>query len=170
MAYARAMDLFFARMDTPFGPAAATVDDDGGLVEFTFLNGVMNNLYSHDGKARHAPERLHNVIAQVGDFFARRRTVFDLKLAPVGTEFQKRVWRALVDIPCGETISYQTLATRLGDARATRAVGLANGRNPVALIIPCHRVIGKNGSLTGYGGGLDLKRGLLAFEAPSLFA
>ncbi len=163
------MDLFFAHMKTPFGPAAATVDGDGGLVEFTFLNGTMNNLYSHEAKARLAPERLRGVAAQVDEFFARRRTVFDLKLAPIGTAFQKRVWRDLVDIRYGETISYQTLATRLGDAKAARAVGLANGRNPVALIIPCHRVIGKNGSLTGYGGGLDLKRGLLAFEAPSLF-
>ena len=164
------MQLWFSHIETPFGSAAATVDDDGGLVEFTFLNGVMNNLYSHEGKAERAPERLKEVARQVDDFFTRKRTRFDLALNPIGTDFQKRVWQALCAIPSGETISYQTLATRLGDTKATRAVGLANGRNPVALIIPCHRVIGKNGALTGYGGGLDLKRKLLAFEAPSLFA
>ncbi len=162
------MDLYFDEMTTPFGPAAATVNADGGLVEFTFLNGRMSNLYSHDGKAQRRPGCVAAVAEQVAAFFERRRTVFDLKLAPVGTEFQKRVWRALCDIPSGETIAYQTLATRLGDPKATRAVGLANGRNPIALIIPCHRVIGKNGSLTGYGGGIELKRALLDFERPTL--
>ena len=164
------MELYFDELDTPFGRAAATVNGDGEVVEFTFLNGVMANLYSHDGKAERRPGCVDTVAGQVADFFDRRRTTFDLKLAPIGTPFQKRVWQALCDIPAGETISYLTLATRLGDPKATRAVGLANGRNPVALIIPCHRVIGKNGSLTGYGGGIELKRALLDFESPSLFA
>ncbi|MGZ3306511.1 MAG: methylated-DNA--[protein]-cysteine S-methyltransferase, partial [Asticcacaulis sp.] len=90
------------------------------------------------------------------------------KLKPAGTPFQQRVWAALCEIPFGETISYQQLAYRVGDVKATQAVGAANGKNPIALIIPCHRVIGKDGSLTGYGGGLGLKRQLLDFETPPL--
>ena len=85
---------------------------------------------------------------------------------PAGTPFQQKVWRALLDIPFGQTISYQQLAITVGDINAMRAVGAANGKNPVSLVIPCHRVIGKNGSLTGYGGGLALKKWLLEFESP----
>lgn len=107
-------------------------------------------------------------IAQLHDYFDRRRTVFDLPLAPVGTPFQQRVWMALLDIPHGVTISYGELATRLGDPKASRAVGLANGRNPISIIIPCHRVIGANGNLTGYGGGLDRKEWLLRHEGALL--
>ena len=91
-------------------------------------------------------------------------TTFDLPLALHGTPFQRRVWAALCTIPYGETLSYGQLAERLGVPTAARAVGLANGRNPVGIIVPCHRVVGANGSLTGYGGGLDRKRRLLAFE------
>ena len=91
-------------------------------------------------------------------------TTFDLPLAPRGTPFQQRVWAALCDIPYGGTLSYGQLAARLGAPSAARAVGLANGRNPVSIIVPCHRVVGADGSLTGYGGGLDRKRRLLAFE------
>lgn len=91
-------------------------------------------------------------------------TTFDLPLALRGTPFQRRVWSALGTIPYGETLSYGQLAERLGVPTAARAVGLANGRNPVGIIVPCHRVVGANGSLTGYGGGLDRKRRLLAFE------
>ena len=163
------MGLYFSHIDTPFGMTGATVDDDGALREFTFLNGVMSNQLSHNGKAEHAPHKLKHVIEQVHDFFARKRTDFTLKLKPSGTEFQKRVWNALCAIPCGDTWSYQQLAVAIGDVRATQAVGNANGKNPIALIIPCHRVIGKNGSLTGYGGGLLLKRQLLDFETPTLF-
>lgn len=98
-------------------------------------------------------------------------TTFDLPLALRGTPFQRRVWAALRTIPYGETVSYGQLAERLGAPSASRAVGLANGRNPVGIIVPCHRVVGANGSLTGYGGGLDRKRRLLAFErtADTLF-
>jgi len=107
-------------------------------------------------------------IAQLHEYFDRRRTVFDLPLAPVGTPFQQRVWTALLDIPHGVTISYGELATRLGDPKASRAVGLANGRNPISIVIPCHRVIGANGNLTGYGGGLDRKEWLLRHEGALL--
>jgi methylated-DNA-[protein]-cysteine S-methyltransferase len=101
---------------------------------------------------------------QLEDYFAGRRTEFDLPLALTGTPFQRRVWDLLRTIPYGRTASYGELAERLGRPTAARAVGLANGRNPVGIIVPCHRVVGARGDLTGYGGGLDRKRHLLAFE------
>lgn len=108
---------------------------------------------------------LERACAQLQEYFAGRRRTFDLPLAPTGTAFQRAVWRALEDIPYGRTESYGTLADRVGRPRAVRAVGAANGRNPISIIVPCHRVIGADGSLTGYGGGLDAKRFLLALEA-----
>ena len=103
-------------------------------------------------------------------YFEGRPARFDLPLAPWGTPFQREVWNALCGIPYGETVSYGEIARRVGRPSAVRAVGAANGRNPIAIIIPCHRVIGANGTLTGYGGGLDRKRALLALEAPAPFA
>ncbi|MFF9478691.1 methylated-DNA--[protein]-cysteine S-methyltransferase [Streptomyces sp. NPDC014733] len=102
--------------------------------------------------------------AQLHAYFRGELTVFDLPLDLGGTPFQRRVWAELVTIPYGTTLTYGQLADRLGTPSAARAVGLANGRNPVSIIVPCHRVIGADGSLTGYGGGLDNKRRLLAFE------
>ena len=107
-------------------------------------------------------------IEQLKEYFARRRREFDLPLAPAGTGFQRRVWHALTTIPYGETISYGELARRVGNARACRAVGLANGANPLPIIVPCHRVIGSNGALTGFGGGLPIKRALLGLERGNL--
>lgn len=101
---------------------------------------------------------------QLAEYFAGERRGFDLPLAPQGTAFQQRVWAELLRIPYGVTISYGELATRLGDVKASRAVGLANGRNPIAIIVPCHRVIGANGALAGYGGGIENKRWLLVHE------
>ena len=103
-------------------------------------------------------------IAELREYFAGERRTFTVPLAPAGTPFQLRVWRALLEIPYGETTSYGELAQRLGQPTASRAVGLANGSNPIPVIIPCHRVIGANGSLTGYGGGLPIKQRLLALE------
>jgi methylated-DNA-[protein]-cysteine S-methyltransferase len=102
---------------------------------------------------------------QLDEYFAGRRTTFDLPLAMTGSAFQRRVWRALQDIPYGETISYGELARRVGEPATPRNVGSANGRNPISVIVPCHRVIGADGSLTGYGGGLERKRILLDLEA-----
>lgn len=102
---------------------------------------------------------------QLTDYFAGRRQVFDLPLKPLGSEFQVRVWAELSRIPFGETMSYGELATRLGDKGASRAVGLANNRNPIPIIIPCHRVIGADGSMVGFGGGLERKQWLLRHEA-----
>lgn len=104
------------------------------------------------------------VIAQLDEYFAGRRTAFDLPLAPHGTPFQLKVWRQLRKIPYGRTITYAALARRVGNERACRAVGAANGRNPLPIIVPCHRVIGSDGSLTGFGGGIAAKRRLLALE------
>jgi methylated-DNA-[protein]-cysteine S-methyltransferase len=101
---------------------------------------------------------------QLAEYFAGQRTEFDLPLEMAGTDFQRRVWAALRQIPYGETVSYGELARGLGKASASRAVGLANGKNPFAVVVPCHRVVGSDGSLTGYGGGLDRKRFLLALE------
>jgi methylated-DNA-[protein]-cysteine S-methyltransferase len=98
------------------------------------------------------------------EYFDGRRRQFDLPLAPEGTPFQQRVWRALLDIPYGQTTSYGEIAIRLGQRSASRAVGLANGSNPLPIVIPCHRVIGASGKLTGYGGGLAIKEHLLALE------
>jgi O-6-methylguanine DNA methyltransferase len=105
------------------------------------------------------------VAEQLRAYFAGERTDFTVKLDPRGTAFQRRVWDALVTIPYGTTTTYGRLAAVLGDPRSTRAVGLANGRNPIAIVIPCHRVIGADGNLTGYGGGLDRKRWLLSHES-----
>ncbi len=105
------------------------------------------------------------VATQLDEYFHAGRVAFDVPLAMHGSEFERRVWRALQDIPYGETISYGELARRIGQPSASRAVGLANGRNPISVIVPCHRVIGANGSLTGYGGGIERKRLLLELES-----
>ena len=107
---------------------------------------------------------LENCKVQLEEYFSGKRKVFDLPLNPEGTDFQKRVWDELLKIPYGETITYMELAVRLGDAKAIRAVGTANGRNPIALIIPCHRVIGAGNKLTGYAGGIWRKKILLELE------
>jgi methylated-DNA-[protein]-cysteine S-methyltransferase len=101
---------------------------------------------------------------QISEYLKGERRSFDLPLSPSGTEFQQRVWKALTGIPYGETVTYEDLARKVGNEKACRAVGMANNRNPISLIIPCHRVIGKNGKLTGYGGGLGIKEYLLKLE------
>ncbi len=140
------------RFKTPFGPAWAAVNADGAITAFSFGEG--------DGGGTHNAR----VARQIEEFFAGKRQTFDFPLAPEGTAFQKRVWAELLNIPFGETISYGEVARRIGNPAACRAVGSANGRNPIAVVVPCHRVIGGNGKLTGYGGGLELKDKLLAWE------
>jgi methylated-DNA-[protein]-cysteine S-methyltransferase len=109
-----------------------------------------------------------NALRQLREYFGGKRVEFDLPLAPEGTEFQHNVWRRLQEIPYGATISYGELAKRVGNPKASRAVGAANGQNPIPIVIPCHRVIGANGKLTGFGGGLPTKEALLALEARQL--
>lgn len=115
-----------------------------------------------------ASDQLDEVCRQLDEYFAGRRRRFELRLAPAGTEFQRAVWTALLDIPFGRTSSYAELARCIGRPKAMRAVGAANGANPIAVIIPCHRVIGSNGSLTGFGGGLPRKAQLLRLEGAAL--
>jgi methylated-DNA-[protein]-cysteine S-methyltransferase len=110
------------------------------------------------------PGAFNDAVDQLGAYFAGELTDFDIELDLRGTEFQQRVWRALLTIPYGDTRSYGEIAEQIGAPGAARAVGLANGHNPIAIVVPCHRVIGARGSLTGYGGGLDRKRSLLELE------
>ncbi len=135
--------------------------------------GCLTGMTMHD--QRHAPAPVPGqrtddrsfvgIVRQLEDYFAGGLTRFDVPLELIGTDFQRRVWSALQEIPYGETISYGELARWVGNPAAVRAVGLANGRNPIAIIVPCHRVIGADGSLTGYGGGLERKAWLLEHEA-----
>ncbi|RYC52490.1 methylated-DNA--[protein]-cysteine S-methyltransferase [Flagellimonas olearia] len=113
------------------------------------------------------PEVLEDAIYQFKEYFEGSRKEFDLKLNPSGTDFQKKVWDALLEIPFGKTISYLELSKRLGDVKAIRAVASANGKNPLWIVVPCHRVIGTNGDLTGYAGGLHRKKWLLEHESPA---
>jgi len=113
-----------------------------------------------------AAEPLRDAARQLGEYFAGDRREFDLALRLEGTDFQRRVWKVLTEIPYGETWSYGQLAKRIDNPKGFRAVGLANGRNPISILVPCHRVIGANGSLTGYGGGVERKQWLLAHERP----
>ncbi|WP_457552714.1 methylated-DNA--[protein]-cysteine S-methyltransferase [Desulfobacula sp.] len=138
------------------------------------LNGekVLEGLHFPKGKTRVEPPKdwiylekmFSGAIDQLEAYFKGKLIKFDLELNAKGTAFQKTVWQELVKIPYGETISYGQLAKSIGNPNASRAVGMANGKNPISIIIPCHRVIGKNGSLTGFGGGLDVKKKLLDLE------
>ncbi|MCJ8143638.1 methylated-DNA--[protein]-cysteine S-methyltransferase [Ancylobacter sp. A5.8] len=153
----------------------ATLPSPVGLLTLVAADhGLVAVLWPADDPARvrlpallEAPD--HPVLAeaarQLGEYFAGARTVFDLPLAPRGTEFQRAVWRALDAIAYGETRSYAQIARQVGSPKAFRAVGAANGRNPISIITPCHRAIGSNGTLTGFAGGLEAKRYLLALEA-----
>ena len=156
------MTMFQTSMPSPVGPLLLAADDDGlHLIEFNSPRHAM-------GRASEWQHGEHEVLrdtrVQLDEYFAGERRVFDLPLAPRGTAFQREVWNALRDIPYGETISYAQLALRIGKPSAMRAVGAANGRNPLPIVVPCHRVIGADGSLTGFGGGLPTKRFLLELE------
>jgi methylated-DNA-[protein]-cysteine S-methyltransferase len=149
---------------TPVGPLYAKVRD-GQLVQLSFWrsqsvsDGDRADVHPRDAEVLHAVE------VQIREYFARTRTDFDLPLNLQGPEFHCRVWEALCEIPYGRTVSYGELAAKVGAPGSARAVGTANGANPIAIIVPCHRVIGADGSLVGYGGGLDRKRLLLDLES-----
>jgi methylated-DNA-[protein]-cysteine S-methyltransferase len=149
--------------DAPFGELRLYARGDD-LLALTLPN--------HPGPDAPTPSRVTGVLAQtrrqLDEYFAGKRRDFDLPLAPEGTAFQQKVWRALLKIGFGETWSYGQLARSIGRPAASRAVGAANGRNPIAIIIPCHRVIGTNGTLTGYGGGLPTKQWLLGHEGAQI--
>jgi len=149
----------YCTLTTPIGELLLTADDDGALTA-VHLPGRHGDT---DGWERD-DELLADARRQLTEYFAGERTTFDLPLRPAGAPFQLRVWDALLRIPYGETASYGEIARELGHPTAARAVGAANGRNPLAIVVPCHRVIGSNGSLTGYAGGLECKRALLDLE------
>ena len=157
--------LSYAQIDSPLGPLLLAADETG-LRSIDFVNG--RRPVSPQPTWREDPEFLGEPIQQLHAYFAGDLESFDLPLQPKGTEFQLAVWRKLCGIPYGETISYGELARRIGNPKASRAVGLANGANPIPIVIPCHRVIGSNGKLTGYGGGLPIKEKLLALERRQL--
>ncbi|WP_377272828.1 methylated-DNA--[protein]-cysteine S-methyltransferase [Peterkaempfera sp. SMS 1(5)a] len=153
--------------------AHTVVESPCGPLTLVARDGALAGLYMTDQRHRPAQETFGprtglslfaRVAEQLDAYFAGDLTHFDLDLSLDGTAFQRSVWAGLLTIPYGTTVSYGELAARLGQPGASRAVGLANGRNPVGIIVPCHRVVGANGSLTGYGGGLDRKRWLLDFE------
>ncbi|HEY3124186.1 MAG TPA: methylated-DNA--[protein]-cysteine S-methyltransferase [Thermoanaerobaculia bacterium] len=154
--------MHYCEISSPVGRLLLTGGEEG-LRGISFQSGS-HPLEPAAGWTR-AKESFREAIIQLETYFAGERDRFDLPLALAGTPFQREVWSMLRSIPYGETVSYGELALRLGRSNAYRAVGAANGRNPIPIIIPCHRVIGADGSLTGFGGGLAIKRGLLALEA-----
>jgi methylated-DNA-[protein]-cysteine S-methyltransferase len=155
------MTTRYNELETPIGPLLVAADEAG-----------LRLIHFQSGRARRQPDPawrrdaapFRALSSQLAEYFARKRRHFDLVLAPEGTPFQLEMWQALTAIPYGTTISYSELARRVGRPQAVRAVGAANGQNPLPIVVPCHRVIGKDGSLTGFGGGLPVKRPLLELE------
>jgi methylated-DNA-[protein]-cysteine S-methyltransferase len=152
--------IHYRTIDSPIGPLALA-GRDRVLTNLRMLDQTYEPNRNDWVPDDHA---FPDAVEQLEAYFAGERTDFDLELGMAGSEFQRRVWRALLTIPYGETRSYGQIAEHIGATGAARAVGLANGHNPIAIIVPCHRVIGASGSLTGYGGGLDRKRSLLELE------
>ena len=144
-------------IETPLGPAEI-IGDEQGIASVSILD-------SNQQLSEIIPEQLLECVTQLKAYFNKKLTFFDLKLNPTGSDFQKRVWVELNKIPFGKTISYLELSKQLGDVKAIRAVASANGKNPLWIITPCHRVIGSDGSLTGYAGGLHRKKWLIEHES-----
>ncbi len=173
------MTYYSRRISTPVGDLGLLVDEAERLVRIAFLGGGPRD---PEGPTRpqsldqpragygwiEDQARTARVARQLAEYFAGDRKSFDLELAPEGTDFQKQVWRHLLDIPAGETRTYSEIARRLGRPGAARAIGRANATNPIPIVVPCHRVIGADGTLTGYAGGLPIKRGLLKIEGVDL--
>jgi len=147
-----------AYIKTPLGNAKIMGDENGISVITVSEEGEVYNII---------PIILQEAASQIKEYFEGKRTDFNLKLNPEGTEFQQKVWKALLEIPFGKTMSYLELSKKLGDVKAIRAVASANGKNPLWIVVPCHRVIGTDGSLTGYAGGLWRKKWLLEHENPT---
>jgi len=143
---------------TPLGTAKIVGNENGIAVISILEEGELS---------KEIPSALHEIVTQLQDYFNGKRRDFNIKINPKGTEFQRKVWNELLTIPFGKTMSYLELSKKLGDVKAIRAVASANGKNPLWIVIPCHRVIGTDGSLTGYAGGLWRKKWLLEHENPS---
>ena len=167
-------DCYYDVIDSPLGPVFVG-GSGAGLHRVEFLDDgrdeasrvALLERESGDAPARH-PTAAAPAVEQLREYFAAQRERFDVPLAARGTEFQRRVWEALRRIPYGETASYGEIARAIGRPAASRAVGAANGRNPISIVVPCHRIVGAGGALTGYGGGLDRKAWLLNLEARTL--
>lgn len=150
------MEISF--IESPLG-ITKIVGDENGISEISVL--------SESAVTTEIPAQLQECVSQLREYFDGQRNHFDFKLNPQGTDFQQRVWQELLNIPFGKTMSYLDLSKKLGDVKAIRAVASANGKNPLWIVVPCHRVIGTDGSLTGYAGGLWRKKWLLEHESPS---
>ncbi|HXR58604.1 MAG TPA: methylated-DNA--[protein]-cysteine S-methyltransferase [Burkholderiales bacterium] len=155
---------YYDTFDSPWGGMLIAASNQG-------ISGIYFSRQKYHPKRgkewQHAPGNAHLKRAkkQLGEYFAGKRKSFDLELDPAGSPFQKRVWKAIAGVPYGETISYGELAQRAGFPEGARAAGAATGRNPISIVVPCHRIVGSSGKLTGYAGGLDKKRALLALES-----
>ena len=145
-------------INSPLG-TTKIVGDENGISQISFLE--------EEVISKTIPNELKVAITQINEYFSGTRTDFDFRINPNGTDFQKKVWQELLNIPYGKTISYLDLAKKLGDPKVIRAAASANGKNPLWIVIPCHRVIGTDGSLTGYAGGLWRKKWLLEHESPT---
>lgn len=159
---------YFTYVDSPIGMLKLSADERA-VTALAFEPGAGASARPHERRPGEGIEEpnagpLPAAVRQLAEYFAGSRRAFDVPLAPHGTPFQARVWRALMEIPFGATASYGEIARRVEKPGAARAVGLANNRNPIAILVPCHRVIGADGSLTGYGGGIERKRWLLELE------
>lgn len=165
------MKMFFTEWQSPIG-RFYIASSEKGLVQLNLrdkdhFSRELHNSFP-DADLVESEEKNQLVIRQLNEYFAGERKEFSVPLHLNGTEFHQRVWRALCEIPFGKTASYKEIAERIGNPKAMRAVGQANHRNPIPIIIPCHRVIGANGHLTGYGGGMDMKEKLLSHEGVAL--
>jgi methylated-DNA-[protein]-cysteine S-methyltransferase len=167
----RVLEMLLDSVETPLGKMLVVADHEGNLRALYFddyeagLRRSLSRQYGKNGFHLEEARNPHGFSAAIAKYFAGDLKIIDtLPVKTGGTSFQREVWRALREIPCGHTISYGELAKRIGRPAAVRAVGLANGSNPVGVVVPCHRVIGADGSLTGYGGGIDRKRWLLKHE------
>ncbi|BBO76932.1 methylated-DNA--protein-cysteine methyltransferase [Desulfosarcina widdelii] len=158
--------MIYETMDTDLAGTLVLAGDEKGLRHLNFMAG--RHPLAIGKTWRRDPAYFSALKDQLSAYFAGEIQSFDAALFPEGTPFQMQVWAALKEIPYGSVVSYRWIADRIGKPKAMRAVGAANGRNPISIIIPCHRVIGSDGSLTGYGGGMDVKRRLLRLENPKL--
>ena len=153
----------YARYQSPLGPVIVIANDEG-IWSIDFVNAKYAKRIGADWVEDPKHPQLAEYFRQLAEYFAGKRREFDLPLAPRGTSFQERVWQEIARVPYGKTISYGELAKRAGAPGQARAAGAATGRNPVGVVIPCHRIVGADGSLTGYAGGLDRKQQLLELE------
>jgi methylated-DNA-[protein]-cysteine S-methyltransferase len=154
---------YVAYYDSPVG-LLKLIADDTAIIELSFEKNSEDNI-PFNSISRSTSPIINQCIVELNEYFTGNREVFNVQIKPLGTPFQERVWNKLLSISFAKTVSYASLATELGDIKSIRAVGTANGKNPIAILIPCHRVIGSNGHLVGYGGGLWRKKWLLDFES-----